>query len=79
MKKLLFMAVAAVTLMAAECNFDSIDLPLDPLPANNQCANATNLSLGSTVTGTLTNATPTTSIRYSDQPDKNDVFYNINL
>jgi len=42
---------------------------------NNECVNATSLSCGTTATGDLTDATPTTSISYSEQDDKNNVFY----
>ncbi|MDR0232640.1 MAG: T9SS type A sorting domain-containing protein [Dysgonamonadaceae bacterium] len=42
---------------------------------NIECDNARSLSCGTTVTGDLTDATPTTSISYSDQSDKNNVFY----
>ena len=45
------------------------------VPANDECANATLLSCGVTLSGTLTNATPTTNIRYSDYSNFNDVFY----
>jgi len=45
-------------------------------PANDQCANATFLSCGTPIQGTLAGATPTTSVSYRDDFDKNDVFYN---
>ena len=44
-------------------------------PINDQCANATFLLCGTLVQGTLAGATPTASISYRDDFDKNDVFY----
>jgi uncharacterized repeat protein (TIGR02543 family) len=50
-------------------------VPNVPIPANDQCANATALSCGTQVSGTLTGATPTTNVSYPDYGDKNDVFF----
>jgi hypothetical protein len=44
-------------------------------PANDLCANATNLSCGIQTNGTLAGATPTTSVSYATQRNKNDIFY----
>ena len=48
-----------------------------PIPGNDQCSNAIALTCGVAPTppGTLTGATPTTSISYSMDSNKNDVFY----
>ncbi|MDR1345966.1 MAG: T9SS type A sorting domain-containing protein, partial [Bacteroidales bacterium] len=43
-------------------------------PANDNCSNAINLTCGVVTTGTLTGATPTANVSYS-QSSKNDVFY----
>ncbi|MDR0810714.1 MAG: leucine-rich repeat protein [Paludibacter sp.] len=45
-------------------------------PANDLCTNAISLSCGSTVSGILTGATPTTNVTYTESTsDKNDVWY----
>ncbi|MDR2146197.1 MAG: Ig-like domain-containing protein, partial [Tannerella sp.] len=46
-----------------------------PYLSNDLCTNATNLSCGATVSGTLAGATPTTSVTYSLDRQSNDVFY----
>ena len=46
-----------------------------PAPANDQCSNATNLSCGTSIQGTMAGATPTTSVSYPQGATQNDVFY----
>jgi len=51
-------------------------IPKPDPPANDLCANATVLSCGTLVSGTLTGATPTTNVTHIDNTsDKNDVWY----
>ena len=44
-------------------------------PDNDLCANAFDLYCDATIQGTLAGATPTTPVKYSNNSDKNDVFY----
>ena len=43
--------------------------------SNDQCADASALSCGTSVQGSLAHATPTTSVIYDDGADRGDVFY----
>ena len=52
-----------------------VTCPPPPPPINDLCTNATVLSCGITEQGSLTSATPTTSITYDNYPNVRDVFY----